>query len=145
MNFEWVTLPSVAGGELDIDHPDAAALLEEKEITAWIEAGAPPIEQWDRAEWKVRPPGADDARAESEASGGGFPKTPAKTSPPPVALVVSQQDAASLLGIHPDTFRKQVLPHIKVVNLSGNIKRFRVTELERFVTEREGFALRSER
>lgn len=50
-----------------------------------------------------------------------------------------------LLEIHPDTSRDKVLPQLRVVDITARAQRITVRELERFLSSREGYALRSER
>lgn len=73
-----------------------------------------------------------------------LPKAPASVEVPAVALAVNQKQAAALLGVHVDTFRDKVLPHLKVVTLDRR-QLIPIRELERFMTERQAYALRSQR
>ncbi len=73
-----------------------------------------------------------------------LPKAPAPVEVPAVALAVNQKQAAALLGVHVDTFRDKVLPHLKVVTLDRR-QLIPIRELERFMTERQAYALRSQR
>lgn len=70
--FEWLSLPVVSGGVVDLSDPDAAALLEESEAVAWIESGAPPVE----GSPEVAPPA--------------MPRRPLPVEVPAVALAVDQ-------------------------------------------------------
>ncbi len=127
--FEWLELPAVRGGVLSPGDPGFAALMEEAEITEWIEAGAPPVEEW-------RERAADAPPA--------MPTKPEPVALPDRALTVNQKQAAALLGVHPDTFRDKVLPHLRVIQLDRR-QLVPVRELERWVNEQAAYALRSQR
>jgi excisionase family DNA binding protein len=55
-----------------------------------------------------------------------------------VTLTISE--AAAALGISNDTFRRFVLPDLRVVQASPRLMLVRVAELERWATRREALA-----
>jgi excisionase family DNA binding protein len=55
-----------------------------------------------------------------------------------VTLTISE--AAAALGISNDTFRRFVLPELRVVQASPRLMLIRVAELERWATRREALA-----
>lgn len=55
-----------------------------------------------------------------------------------MALTISE--AAAALGISNDTFRRFVLPELRVVQASPRLMLVRVAELERWATRREALA-----
>lgn len=84
---------------------------------------------------------------EAQKRGEPTPKTPAPVEPvdlPEIALTLSRKQAAAYLGISLDTFREQVLPHLRVVQLERR-QLIPVDELQRFVRERMAYALRGQR
>jgi hypothetical protein len=101
-------------------HPDYETLLELDDVERWIEAGAP----------------APDSRPPEP-----MPSAPSSVAVPTVALAVSREQAASLIGVSVDTFERRVLPALRVVQV-GRRQLVPVRELERWVEDNSARALR---
>ena len=55
-------------------------------------------------------------------------------------MTLTISEAAAALGISNDTFRRFVLPELRVVQASPRLMLVRVAELERWATRREALA-----
>jgi excisionase family DNA binding protein len=55
-------------------------------------------------------------------------------------VTLTIREAAAALGISNDTFRRFVLPELRVVQASPRLMLVRVAELERWATRREALA-----
>ena len=110
-----------------LTHGDDSEYWEEAaEIDAWIEAGAPPVEEWE-AQKRGDPPKA-------------LPSATQDVAVPERALTVSREVAAALLSISADTFERHVLPELRVVQI-GRRQLVPVMELQEFVNSKAARAL----
>jgi hypothetical protein len=105
---------------------DSEYWQEEAEIQAWIEAGAPPVEEWEA-----------EKRAEKPKP---IPTGPTGVAVPERALTVSHAVAAELLSVSADTFKRHVLPHVRVVQI-GRRQMIPVMELQEYVNRNAARAL----
>lgn len=81
-----------------------------------------------------RPPGGSPTDSASRRQ----PSRSRQSDVPRVTLTISE--AAAALGISNDTFRRFVLPELRVVQASPRLMLVRVAELERWATRREALA-----
>jgi hypothetical protein len=109
-----------------VNGTDAEYWQEAAEIEDWIEAGAPPVEEWHAEKRGERPKP--------------LPSAPGKVDLPEVALALSQAQAAGLLGVSPDTFERHVLPELRVLHI-GRRKMIPLRELEDYVSRKSARAL----
>jgi hypothetical protein len=62
------------------------------------------------------------------------------TAPPGVRVALTLTEAAQSLGVSEASFRRHVLPDLRVVQLGPRLTVVRVTELDRFLQRREALS-----
>lgn len=115
--------------------PDELADMQETDL--WLEAGAPPLDEWLRVRdvaW-VRRTGV------AEPSAPPLPDAPRLPELPNVMLACSRETAAVMLDRSVDSFDKHVMPDLRTIR-RGRLVRIPLTELERWVNENAARALR---
>jgi hypothetical protein len=99
---------------------------EEAEFDRWVEAGSPPMEEWQAGRSSPAP---------------AMPLSPKATQVPEFALTVSRDQAALLLQVSPDHFRRHVLPEIRAVQV-GARQLIPVREIEDYINRKSARALK---
>lgn len=108
--------------------PDELADMQETDL--WLEAGAPPLDEWLR----VREVSWVRRTDVVEPTAPRLPEAPKLPRLPDRMLACSREDAAAMLGISVDSFDKHVVPHLRT-NQIGRLVRIPIRELERWQDE----------
>lgn len=112
--------------------------LDEKRFT-WVRQtrSGPAALQWEDV---LKLTGERVAEALREEQPRVLPKPIESVHVPAIALTLSEDAAAEVLGISVSSFRRNVRPHVREVQI-GRLVRYPVAELERFVNDRTRMAL----
>ena len=123
--FEWIDLAT--DEVIEPGHPDHQFWQETFEFEAQVSRWESDGETFKRKE---------------KPTGDRLPSTPRPPAVPAVALCLSRVQAAEALGVGLDWFDAHVKPDIRVIS-KGRRVLIPVTELERYVNEQAGRALRN--
>ncbi len=100
---------------------------EEARIDRWMDAGSPPVEEWE-----------DTGQPTPSVE---MPQQPKPVTVPSVALAVTRKQAADLLSMSPDHFERHVLPELRVMQVSRK-QLIPVVALQDYVNQKSARALK---
>lgn len=115
---------------------DPDELEDMKETDLWVEAGAPPLDEWLR----VREVSWVRLTDVVEPTAPRLPDAPKLPKLPDVMLCCTREDAAAMLRYSVDFLDSRVIPDLRTIR-KGRTVRIPIRELDRWVSENMGRAL----